>query len=440
MVSEAAVMPPPWANPKLNPCASEPHGWQLLFWLPDGKCYKIFKMGYPCPDGMELSPLPTKSGKLLAECRCPPKTAQTRDGDECYQLFTRGPCQEGYYFAPEIALKTNTSKRAWGTCKQIATCSSSSAIHWPKDEKCYQRLTRGPCPKGQLLTVDANRIPVCACTKKKEFRDYHAEDGNCYQHFTKGPCKERGHLFLPDRTCGCHSFLPHFSDGNCYELGTVGPCSKGEIFTVLPKTSTGGCVCKPGNIRYNDSPACYRPFTRGPCAKDEILINATTCVPQPCKRGELLHPSENACFKIGTRGTCPKGHVFSYDFDTRPSVDGVSYNGVCVCQHKDCDVDEEAELVCDRAEGLIRYGVRCYKLYSRGPCEKGAWLVPRRQGKELFDDEGQSSDGVCECVPGHSRLVRRIDDGPVSECVSPAFHIADYLNNNYTAGVELNQM
>lgn len=40
-----AVLPPPWANPKLNPCATQPGGWQLLYWPPDGKCYKIFKVG-----------------------------------------------------------------------------------------------------------------------------------------------------------------------------------------------------------------------------------------------------------------------------------------------------------------------------------------------------------------------------------------------------------
>ncbi|KAJ8963918.1 hypothetical protein NQ314_005246 [Rhamnusium bicolor] len=41
---EGAVMAPPWANPKLNPCALQPRGWQLLFWPPDGKCYKIFQV------------------------------------------------------------------------------------------------------------------------------------------------------------------------------------------------------------------------------------------------------------------------------------------------------------------------------------------------------------------------------------------------------------
>lgn len=39
-----AVVAPPWADPILNPCAILPRGWQMLYWPPDGKCYKIFKV------------------------------------------------------------------------------------------------------------------------------------------------------------------------------------------------------------------------------------------------------------------------------------------------------------------------------------------------------------------------------------------------------------
>lgn len=58
-----------------------------------------------------------------------------------------------------------SSKRQWGTCKQMKSCSSDdSSLFWPKDGKCYQRYGRGPCPKGQLLTVEKNgKIPVCKC-------------------------------------------------------------------------------------------------------------------------------------------------------------------------------------------------------------------------------------------------------------------------------------
>lgn len=42
--SLGAVLAPPWADPKINPCASKPRGWQMLYWPEDGNCYKIFKV------------------------------------------------------------------------------------------------------------------------------------------------------------------------------------------------------------------------------------------------------------------------------------------------------------------------------------------------------------------------------------------------------------
>lgn len=40
--SEAAIVPPPWSDPSNNPCAALPGGWQLLYWAPLRKCFKIF--------------------------------------------------------------------------------------------------------------------------------------------------------------------------------------------------------------------------------------------------------------------------------------------------------------------------------------------------------------------------------------------------------------
>lgn len=39
---ESAVVPPPWSDPYSNPCATQPGGWQLLYWPPLKKCFKIF--------------------------------------------------------------------------------------------------------------------------------------------------------------------------------------------------------------------------------------------------------------------------------------------------------------------------------------------------------------------------------------------------------------
>ncbi len=59
-----AIAPPPWSDPSKNPCANMPGGWQLIYWAPLKKCFKIFQMGYPCPDTMELSPVgPGVSGQ-----------------------------------------------------------------------------------------------------------------------------------------------------------------------------------------------------------------------------------------------------------------------------------------------------------------------------------------------------------------------------------------
>ncbi|XP_039300293.1 uncharacterized protein LOC120348941, partial [Nilaparvata lugens] len=93
---ESAVVAPPWADPGQNPCATEPGGWQLLYWPPDQKCYRIFQKGYPCPESMELTP----SAESGAECRCPPGTAQSPRDAICHLLYSRGPCAENEYFAP----------------------------------------------------------------------------------------------------------------------------------------------------------------------------------------------------------------------------------------------------------------------------------------------------------------------------------------------------
>lgn len=42
--SQAAVLPPPWADVRRNPCASHPRGWLMLYWPSDGKCYTIYKV------------------------------------------------------------------------------------------------------------------------------------------------------------------------------------------------------------------------------------------------------------------------------------------------------------------------------------------------------------------------------------------------------------
>jgi len=101
--ASAGIVPPPWSDPAKNPCASMAGGWQLLYWMPLKKCFKIFTLGYPCPDTMELSPTPVSAKRKdvpTAECRCPPGTALSALTDACHTLYDRGPCPRGEYFQP----------------------------------------------------------------------------------------------------------------------------------------------------------------------------------------------------------------------------------------------------------------------------------------------------------------------------------------------------
>lgn len=118
-------------------------------------------------------------------------------------------------------------QRRWGVCRNPEPCGEQSEIYWPKDDKCYPKLSRGPCPRGELLVSDEDGLATCSCSTSGELGRYHwlGNGGGCHEHYTKGPCSEPGELFLPGGTCGCHSQLPHYHEpsGMCYQLGELLP-------------------------------------------------------------------------------------------------------------------------------------------------------------------------------------------------------------------------
>lgn len=61
--------------------------WQYLFWKSDGKCYPIFKQGYPCPATMELV---FDSSTKEAKCQCPSGRLYWEEDGRCYEPFTPG--------------------------------------------------------------------------------------------------------------------------------------------------------------------------------------------------------------------------------------------------------------------------------------------------------------------------------------------------------------
>lgn len=125
------------------------------------------------------------------------------------------------------------TKPRWGVCRDPEICNEQGEIYWPRDDKCYPRLSRGPCPRGELLVVGEDGLATCSCSTSGELARYHwlGNGGGCHEHYTKGPCSEPGELFLPGGTCGCHPQLPHYheSSGMCYQLG--------ELFRIIQPES-----------------------------------------------------------------------------------------------------------------------------------------------------------------------------------------------------------
>lgn len=201
------------------------------------------------------------------------------------------------------------------------------------------------------------------------------------------------------------------------------------------------CVCKPGHALHENG-FCYRLYTRGPCEYGNMMINSTTCVPVPCKRRRLYFPQEKTCYKIGTKGPCPTGQIVLYDYNVRPSVDGISYNGVCGCTSAMRDSGkcfEDTDDTCDSTPGMVVINKTCYKLYTQGPCTAGEWLVARRLPKPiLWKNEEPEPRARCECRPGYKRITESLEASELESnsllspggCQPPAVSLAKFLNEN----------
>lgn len=71
-------------------------------------------------------------------------------------------------------------------------------------------------------------------------------------------------------------------------------------------------------------------------------------------------------------------------------------------------------------------------MYTQGPCYRGSWLVPQREGRqELFGDGTTESVGLCECIPGYAKSLRSVGGKNVTICLSPTVIVADYMNKKY---------
>ena len=80
----------------INICYSWKASWQYLYWKTDGKCYPIFKQGYPCPATLELV---FDSSTKEAKCQCPSGRLYWEEDGRCYEPFTPGFFNNSFYFS-----------------------------------------------------------------------------------------------------------------------------------------------------------------------------------------------------------------------------------------------------------------------------------------------------------------------------------------------------
>ena len=192
------------------------------------------------------------------------------------------------------------------------------------------------------------------------------------------------------------------------------------------------CKCKEGYVPWTDG-YCYKLYTKGPCENGFFVEDSNKCMENPCDRGRLYFPQEKTCYRIGAQGPCSIHQVVIFDFTTRPSIDGISYNGICGCSgvikslDQTCGEDDSdmPKSACEGTPEMVELNKQCYKLYTRGPCGPGQWLEP----KKLPNRNVKSA--TCQCRPGFTPYDKNTENG-VTGCHAPSVGIARYLNSkNY---------
>lgn len=207
--------------------------------------------------------------------------------------------------------------------------------------------------------------------------------------------------------------------------GSIGPCNTGHRFILSSDSpNKAKCTCKSNYALWNDN-SCYRLYTRGPCGSKELFAPPSRCVPLPCRRSRLYFPDEKRCYKVGSQGPCKAGQVVIFDFEARPSIDGIAFNGICGCadalsieKPNGCTTEDMSDSHCKSMPYNRIVGDMCHMLYTKGPCKDGQWLVPKHGAN--------STDAECACKPGYIESQDVVGNG----CLPPTVALAKYLNEN----------
>lgn len=141
----------------LSKCVKKPCTNGKFYWPVDGECYSNSSDGNLCPRGKELHN--DVFGDGICDCILIPPHESANDGT-CYQLYTRGPCEERWVF---VKLQNRVQCIPDRCHLQTVSSVNKTYIFWEKTRKCYSIDDRGPCGEGKVLKIDPqSKIPICS--------------------------------------------------------------------------------------------------------------------------------------------------------------------------------------------------------------------------------------------------------------------------------------
>uniref|UniRef100_A0A1B6GMS8 DUF4789 domain-containing protein n=1 Tax=Cuerna arida TaxID=1464854 RepID=A0A1B6GMS8_9HEMI len=136
-------------------CAPRRCGPKQHYWLEQRRCVYPNDSLSLCPQGTTINT--DYFGDGFCECIKVPVHARERSG-RCYQVFTRGPCQNGKVWVRERGrMSCNTD--SCGTTR--ARFPSKTIVPW-HDGMCYAVNEQGPCVQGNVILINSWTLqPEC---------------------------------------------------------------------------------------------------------------------------------------------------------------------------------------------------------------------------------------------------------------------------------------
>ncbi|CAG0892175.1 unnamed protein product [Cyprideis torosa] len=405
-----------------------------------------------CPSGYRRN----KYG--LGECRCASGFILWEPLNECFEVFRRGPCEEGEILILSSLLPEFEESQL--AC-EVNPCPSEDYLHF--QSQCYHRKKhRAMFPATLAATVflftiiDWSSASVIHKQRQERFADANrvspGGDRVFFPETTKGaapnprkdlnpaqpePALAKSSIVMPESTPnaaliptttnepandslspvqrsevnGCNVTMEEvYFRGRCYQILKEGPCETGEIVAYNSTTNDLECIvdfCStPGFVYWPANQTCI-PYDNRACGREkEILIKKG-----PCDEGQIL-----------VLNRTEESMEFFVACQTNPCTtdDELLFQGQCPCpsEHILAFDRNTHKLICkaESETNMKTSDVKCRQHefpVVRGPCDEGSIVtltdeagvhcspnVCPSEGLVMYNDECQERGSQIACIEG----------------------------------------